>query len=49
MCVCGCVESIMNNAPAILKSLVIYAVCVPLAVIIGFIVTDPVSFFNVCV
>ena len=44
MCVCGYVDSIMNNAPAILKSLVIYAICVPLAVIIGYILTDPVSF-----
>ena len=34
----------MNNAPAILKSLVIYAICVPLAVIIGYMLTDPVNF-----
>ena len=34
----------MNNAPAILKSLVIYAICVPLAVFVGYMLTDPVSF-----
>ena len=34
----------MNNAPAILKSLVIYAVCVPLAVIIGYMLTDPLNY-----
>ena len=34
----------MNNAPAILKSLVIYAVCVPLAVIVGYTLTDPLDF-----
>ena len=31
----------MNNAPAILKSLVVYALCVPLAVIVGYMLTDP--------
>jgi hypothetical protein len=31
----------MNNSPAILKSLVIYALCVPLAVIVGYMLTDP--------
>jgi hypothetical protein len=34
----------MNNAPAILKSLVIYAVCVPLAVIVGYMLTDPLDY-----
>jgi hypothetical protein len=34
----------MNNAPAILKSLVIYAVCVPLAVIVGYTLTDPMDY-----
>jgi hypothetical protein len=31
----------MNNAPAILRSLVIYAVIVPLAVFIGYLLSDP--------
>jgi hypothetical protein len=30
----------MNNAPAILKSLVVYAICVPLAVWLGWMLTD---------
>lgn len=34
----------MNNAPAILRSLIIYAVCVPLAVIIGYMLTDPLRY-----
>jgi hypothetical protein len=34
----------MNNAPAILRSLVTYVVCVPLAVIIGYMVTDPLEY-----
>jgi hypothetical protein len=34
----------MNNAPAIIKSLVIYVVCVPLAVIIGYMLTDPLQY-----
>ena len=34
----------MNNAPAILRSLIIYAVCVPLAVIVGYKLTDPLDF-----
>jgi hypothetical protein len=34
----------MNNAPAILKSLVIYAICVPLAVIVGYMLTDPLDY-----
>lgn len=34
----------MNNAPAILKSLVIYALCVPLAVIVGYMLTDPLDY-----
>ena len=31
----------MNNAPAILRSLIIYAVIVPLALFIGYLLTDP--------
>ena len=31
----------MNNAPAILRSLIIYAVIVPLALFIGYMLTDP--------
>ena len=31
----------MNNAPAILRSLIIYVVCVPLAIFIGYLLTDP--------
>jgi hypothetical protein len=34
----------MNNAPAILKSLVTFAICVPLAVIIGYMLTDPLQY-----
>src|ERR1035437_8781955 len=34
----------MNNAPAILKSLVIFAVIVPLAVIVGYMLTDPLDY-----
>ena len=31
----------MNNAPAILRTLIIYVVCVPLAVFIGYLLTNP--------
>src|SRR5690349_6058447 len=31
----------MNNAPALFRSLIIYAVIVPLAVFIGYLLTDP--------
>lgn len=31
----------MNNAPAIFKTLVVYAICVPLAIWLGFLLTDP--------
>jgi len=34
----------MNNAPVILRSLIVYAVCVPLAVIVGFMLTDPMDY-----
>jgi hypothetical protein len=30
----------MNNAPAILRSLIVYAVCVPLAVFVGYLLAD---------
>lgn len=33
-----------NNAPAVLRSLVIYAICVPLAIIVGYIVTNPMDY-----
>ncbi|MGA3284684.1 MAG: O-antigen ligase family protein [Verrucomicrobiota bacterium] len=34
----------MNNAPAILRSLIIYAVCVPLAVAVGYMLTNPMDY-----
>jgi hypothetical protein len=34
----------MNNAPAILRSLAIYAICVPLAVFVGYMLTDPMDY-----
>jgi hypothetical protein len=34
----------MSNAPAIFRSLVIYALCVPLAVIVGYMLTDPLDY-----
>ena len=34
----------MTNAPAILKSLVVYAICVPLAVFVGYMLTDPLEY-----
>jgi hypothetical protein len=34
----------MNNAPAILRSLVIYAICVPLAIMVGYILTNPLDY-----
>jgi hypothetical protein len=34
----------MSNAPAILRSLVIYAICVPLAVFVGYLLTDPLDY-----
>jgi hypothetical protein len=34
----------MTNAPAILKSLVVYAICVPLAVFVGYMLTDPLQY-----
>ena len=34
----------MNNAPAILRSLIIYAVCVPLAIIVGYLLTNPMDY-----
>ena len=32
------------NAPALLRSLVVYAVCVPLAVVVGYMVTNPMDY-----
>ena len=34
----------MSNAPAIFRSLVIYAICVPLAMIVGYMLTDPLDY-----
>ncbi len=34
----------MNNAPAILRSLIIYVVCVPLAIAVGYMVTNPMDY-----
>jgi hypothetical protein len=34
----------MNNAPAILRSLIVYAVSVPLALIFGYLLTDPMQY-----
>ena len=34
----------MNNAPAILRSLIIYVVCVPLAFFVGYLLTNPLDY-----
>ena len=34
----------MSNAPAILRSLIIYAICVPLAIAVGYMVTNPMDY-----
>jgi hypothetical protein len=34
----------MNNAPAIFRSLIIYAICVPLAITVGYMLTDPLDY-----
>jgi hypothetical protein len=34
----------MTYAPAILKSLVVYAICVPLAMFVGYMLTDPLNY-----
>jgi len=34
----------MSNAPAILRSLIVYAVCVPLAIIVGYLLTNPMDY-----
>ena len=34
----------MNNAPSILKSLIVYAICAPLALFIGYLLTDPMDY-----
>jgi hypothetical protein len=34
----------MNNAPAIIRSLIIYAVCVPLAITVGYLLTNPMDY-----
>ena len=34
----------MNNVPAILRSLIIYVVCVPLAFFIGYLLTNPLDY-----
>ena len=33
-----------NNAPAIIRSLIIYAICVPLAITIGYLLTNPLDY-----
>jgi O-Antigen ligase len=39
----------MNNAPAALRSLLIYAVCVPLAIIIGYLLKDPLTYSTLAI
>jgi len=39
----------MNNAPAILRSLIIYAVIVPLAVFIGYLLSNPLDYSSMAV
>ena len=34
----------MSNAPAIFRSLAIYAICVPLAIMVGYTLTDPLEY-----
>src|SRR5208282_5663998 len=34
----------MSNTPAILRSLIIYAVCVPLAITVGYVLTNPMDY-----
>jgi hypothetical protein len=34
----------MNNAPAIFRSLIIYAICVPLAIMVGYSLTNPLDY-----
>jgi hypothetical protein len=34
----------MNNAPAIFKSLIVYAICVPLAIMVGYSLTNPLDY-----
>jgi len=34
----------MNNAPAIFRALITYAVCVPLAIFVGYLVTNPLDY-----
>jgi hypothetical protein len=34
----------MNNTPAIFRSLIIYAICVPLAIFVGYLLTNPLDY-----
>jgi hypothetical protein len=34
----------MNNAPAIFRSLIVYALCVPLAITVGYLLTNPLDY-----
>jgi hypothetical protein len=34
----------MNNAPAVLRSLIVYAICVPLAIMVGYLLTNPLDY-----
>jgi len=34
----------MNNAPAIFRSLIVYAICVPLAIMVGYSLTNPMDY-----
>jgi len=34
----------MNNAPAIFRSLIVYALCVPLAIMVGYLLTNPLDY-----
>ncbi len=34
----------MNNAPAIFRSLIIYAICVPLAIVVGYLLANPLDY-----
>jgi hypothetical protein len=34
----------MNNAPAIFRSLIVYAICMPLAIMMGYLLTNPLDY-----
>src|SRR5436190_5163052 len=39
----------MNNAPLAIRSLIIYAVCVPLAIFIGYLMSDPLKYSTLAI